>query len=414
MRPNRKSMFRNYFVPLVLWLLPVFVLSQESQSQYKFTLTGYVRADALFDSRQAVEAREGFLLFYPKHPVFDAEGNDIHAKASFNQYTMSSRLGVKVNGPDLLGAKALAMIEGDFTGASNVENNSLRLRHAYISLQWKTTRLLMGQYWHPLDVPEMIPTVLALNTGAPFHSFSRQPQVRVDQKLGNFNLVGVAASQRDYVNNGPDGNSSTYLRNSVVPNLHSQIQYKHNRIFGGIGIDYKQLVPRLVTEKNFKSNESVNCVSYILFGNATPGFLNIKVQYTVNHALNDHLMMGGFGVTGIDENTDRRTYAPLEWHATWLNISYTKSRWQPSVFFGYTVDKTEEGLINGPVYARNADIDYVYRISPMLTYSENKFNLCCEFEYTVAAYEGNEEDLILIKKKETGMVRVNLAAVYSF
>jgi hypothetical protein len=407
-------MVKNYMIPTILWLLPLLCLSQEPQNPYKFTLTGFVRADALFDSRQAVEAREGFLLFYPKQSVFDAEGNDINSKASFNQYTMSSRLGAKVNGPDLLGAKAFALIEGDFTGASNAENNSMRLRHAYISLQWKTTRLLLGQYWHPLDVPEMIPAVLALNTGAPFHSFSRQPQVRVDQKIGKLNVVGVASSQRDYVNNGPDGNSSVYLRNSAIPNLHAQMQYKHNWLFGGAGIDYKQLLPRLITEKNFISNESVNCLSYILFANAKPGFLNIKAQYTLNHALNDHLMMGGFGVSAIDQETDRRTYEPLEWHAAWINISYTKSNWQPSVFAGYTVDKTEEGLINGPVYARNADIDHVYRIAPMITYIEKKFSLCCELEYTVAAYEGNEEELVIVKKKETGMLRVNLAAVYSF
>lgn len=405
-------MFKLYFLPLLM-VLPLFGFSQEPTGNYKFTLSGFVRADALFDSRQATEAREGFLLFYPKKPLFDKEGNDINASPSFNQYTMSTRLTAKINGPDLFSAKALAVIEGDFTGASNAENNSLRLRHAYVSLQWKKTRLLMGQYWHPLDLPEMIPNVLGLNTGAPFHSFSRQPQIRIDHKIGSFNFVGVVASQRDYVNNGPAGNSTVYLRNSVIPNLHAQVHFsKTQTLFLGAGIDYKQLTPRLVTDSNYISHESVNCLSYIVFGNTKFNGISIKAQYTLNRALNDHLMMGGFGVTETDKITNRRGYKPLDYHAAWLNIAYTESNWQPSVFLGYTVDKTTEGIITGPVYARDPDINYVYRIAPMMTYVQQKFSFCCELEYTVAAYDF--DDSTKVPAKETGLLRVGAAVVYSF
>lgn len=384
------------------------------ENPYKITFSGYVRADALFDSRQAVEAREGFLLFYPKKPLYDNNGEDINDNPSFNQYAMCTRLTTKVTGPELFRAKTLAIIEGDFTGASNAENNSMRLRHAYFSLQWNKTRLLAGQYWHPMDVPEMIPNVLGLNTGAPFHSFSRQPQIRVDHKIGSFNFVGVVASQRDYVNNGPEGNSSVYLRNSILPNLHAQLQFKREGIFIGAALDYKLLTPRLVTDSNYVSNESVNCISYSLFGNYKISGFEIKAQYTMNRALNDHLMLGGFGVTEEDPATQRRQYAPMSWHSSWLNIAYTANKWQPSLFLGYTVDATEENLFSGPVYARNADIDYVYRISPMLTYVIQKFSFMCELEYTSVAYEYNTNELISIQERETRMIRVGLGAVYSF
>ena len=79
----------------------------------------------------------------------------------------------------------------------------------------------------------MIPSVLALNTGAPFHPFSRQPQIRIDAGKGKINTVFVIASQRDYVNTGPAGASSIYLRNSIVPNLHAQIQYIGKSVFAG-------------------------------------------------------------------------------------------------------------------------------------------------------------------------------------
>lgn len=388
--------------------------AQENTDPYKFSVTGFVRADAIFDSRQVIEAREGFLLFYPKKPVFDLTGKDINAKPTFNQYAMTTRLTAKATGPDVLGAKVLALIESDFTGASNAENNSLRLRHAYISLQWTKTRLLVGQYWHPLDLPEMIPNVLSLNTGAPFHSFSRQPQLRLDQKAGKLNFVAVAASQRDYVNNGPQGNSSVYLRNSVVPNLHGQVHFKNTYLFAGVAVDYKLLTPRISTDSLYVADESVNCFSTSGFISYSSGKLAIKAQYTRGQALNDHLMMGGFGVTHTDNQTNHREYSPLNYQAAWLNTSLTMNNWQPSLFLGYTKNNGSKETINGPVYARDADIDYIYRIAPMITYITGKFSLIVEVEYTVAAYGTNDEKHKVMNSSETGDLRLGLGVVYGF
>ena len=407
----------KHFYSLFL-LLSAFCLNsfaQDNQSPYKLTFIGFLRADAILDSRQAVEAREGFLLFYPKQPLLDPNGKDINAQPSFNQYAMCSRVGAKLTGFEVLGSKATAFIEGDFTGASNAENNSMRLRHAYLALQWTKSRLLVGQYWHPLDLPEMIPYVLALNTGAPFHSFSRQPQIRFEHILGKINLIAVASSQRDYVNNGPAGNSSAYLRNSVVPNLDFLVMYKTGKSIIGGGIDYKQLKPRLVTDSGYVSNEKVNCFSATAFYKTEINNLVIKTQYTLNRGLNDHLMMGGYGVTGIDQLNDQRSYAPLTYHAVWLNVAYNRYAWQPSFFAGYTIDKTDdENLIPNLIYARDPEIEYVYRLSPMVTYVRDKFNFCCELEYTVAARNDSAKRPFAEKSKETGMLRINLAAVYFF
>ena len=407
-------MIKSLLLFTVILLMSVLANAQNEASQYKFTFAGFVRTDALFDTRQAVEAREGYLLFYPKKPVFEKDGKDINAAPAYNQYAMISRVSVKVNGPDLFGAKAFAFVESDFTGASNAENNSLRLRHAYISMQWSKTRLLIGQYWHPMDIPEMIPNVFGLNTGAPFHSFSRQPQVRIDRKAGNFNMVLVAASQRDYINKGPAGNSYEYLKNSVVPNLHYQIQYQTAKLFSGVAIDYKRLKPRLVTDSNYVSNESVNCLSYSGFFKVNMSKFCLKAQYVLNRALNDHLMMGGFGVTSTDSVTDRREYKPLTYHSLWFNSSYTAGNWQPSIFMGLTSRVTEADEFKGPVYARDPEIDYVYRIAPMLTFTRNKFNFMCELEFTVAAWGVDTNQLILRDKKETGILRAGIGAVYNF
>lgn len=390
------------------------LFSQNNPNPYKFTFSGFVRADAIFDSRQVVEAREGFLLFYPKKPITDPNGKDINANPTFNQYAMTTRLTAKATGPDVLGAKVFALIESDFTGASNSENNSLRLRHAYISLQWKKTRILIGQYWHPLDLPEMIPNVLSLNTGAPFHSFSRQPQIRIEHKYGKFNMIAVAASQRDYMNNGPIGNNSIYTRNSPVPNLHGQLQYKNTRLLAGLAFDYKLLTPRISTDSLYVADEHMNCLSYSGFISYTSEKLSFKTQYTFGQALNDHLMMGGFGVSNTDIFTNRREYSPMNYHAVWMNTSMLLGSWQPSLFLGYTKNGGSVRQITGPVYARDADIDYVYRIAPMITYVTGKLSLIAEAEYTSAAYGINDEYYRVHNSSETVNFRVGLGVVYSF
>lgn len=221
--PKIQGMLKNYSIFILLFFISAFSLLAQTQGndvtpeKPKLTLSGFIKADAIFDTRQIVEAREGFLLLYPKNHLYDANGEDLNERGSFSQYAMTSRLSLKISGPDIFGAKASAFIESDFTGASNAENNSLRLRHAYFKLTWSSVSLLAGQYWHPLDIPEMSPAVLSLNTGAPFRSFSRQPQVRVDFRHGKLNLVLAATSQRDYMNNGPDGQTYAYLRNSMIP-----------------------------------------------------------------------------------------------------------------------------------------------------------------------------------------------------
>lgn len=413
-RKKMRAFYRNITSLFLLLISILPAKAQENKSLYKLSVTGFVRADAIFDSRQVVEAREGFLLFYPKKPLFDPNGEDVNAQPTFNQYAMTTRLTAKATGPDVLGAGIQAVIEGDFTGASNAENNSFRLRHAYISMQWKKTRMIAGQYWHPLDLPEMIPNVLSLNTGAPFHSFSRQPQVRIDYKTGNLNLVAVAASQRDYVNNGPTGSSSVYMRNSVLPNLHAQLHFKKDGLFAGAGFDYKILTPRLVTDSLYAADESLNCLSYTGFIAYTAGKISLKAQYTRGQALNDHLMMGGFGVSEIDPQTARRGYTPLTYDAGWLNAAYNSGKWQPSLFLGYTKNLGALKAITGPVYARDADIDYVYRIAPMVTFVTGKFSFVAEVEYTVAAYGNNDSMMRVTESEETGNIRIGLGAVYSF
>jgi hypothetical protein len=382
----------------------------------KATLTwsGFVKAEAMYDTRQVVEAREGYLLLYPKNVSLDKYGEDINAQGSFNQYAMTARLGTKATGPDIFGANALAAIEGDFTGASNSENNSFRLRHAYMKLKWSHACIMAGQYWHPLNIPEMLPNVLSLNLGAPFHPLSRQPQIRVDVSKGKINAVFAITSQRDYMNNGPSGTSSLYLRNSTIPNLHTQIQFITENVFAGVGFDYKHIHPRLVTDSLYATNVAVNCFSYTAFIMAKTKPLELKMQWVYGQGLNDHLLLGGYGITHIDPLTNQHEYAPLTYISGWLTLRTTGKTWQGSLFAGYTKGLGANDVITGAVYARDADIANIYRVAPMLSYINGKLLLATEIEFTTAAYGKPDAKYNVYDASPVTNTRISLSAGYFF
>ncbi len=405
------------FVFLLFSLNQVF--SQESKpvstsEKPSLTWSGFVKAEGMYDTRQVVEAREGYLLLYPKKVSFDKNGKDINAQGSFNQYAMMARLAMKATGPDVLGAKVLALIEGDFTGASNSENNSFRLRHAYLRLKWTHTAITAGQYWHPITIPEMIPNVLALNTGAPFHPFSRQPQIRIDYSRGKFNTVFAVLSQRDYMNNGPSGASSVYLRNSAIPNLHAQVHYITGNLFAGAGIDYKHIHPRLVTDSLYATDAAVNCLSYTAFATAKMKPLVIRMQWIYGQGLNDHLVMGGYGVSKTDVLTNLHEYIPLNYLTGWINFQTTGKTWQGSFFAGYTKGFGAKESISGAVYARDADIEYVYRLAPMISYINGKLTLAAECEFTTAAYGKTDEHFKVYDSTPVTNTRLSFSVGYYF
>lgn len=375
---------------------------------------GFVRADAIFDTRQIVEAREGYLLLYPKNRSNDKSGEDLNAHGSFNQYAMTARIRSRLTGPMILGSSTTAIIEGDFTGASNSENNSFRLRHAYFKMKWEHVSVLAGQFWHPLDVPEMLPDVIALNTGAPFHSYSRQPQLRIDYSVKASNLVFAISSQRDYVNTGPQGSSSIYLRNSMIPNVHFQYQWRSEKLLAGAGFDYKQLTPRLVSDSGYKVTEHINSCAGIVFMKLSLSNVVVKAQAILGQNLNDHLMMGGYAVSSINPLNDHRTYTNLNYLSGWLGLSTKGKKVQGSIFAGYTKSLGSSDKVAGPVYARDPDIEYLFRVSPMLTWLAGNMAFNFETEWTVAAYGKADEYYKISQTEAFSDVRFSMVATYNF
>jgi hypothetical protein len=379
------------------------------------SIHGFAKADVAWDSRQVVEAREGFLVFYPQKPKYDAQGEDINATPGFNSWAMTSRVNIKATGPKVLGATAMAFVEGDFTGPSNTENNAFRLRHAYVSLVWEKWAVLAGQYWNPMDVPEMLPKVLALNTGAPFRSFTRSPMVKAEYKFGSSKIIAAIYTQRDYQSSGPSGASANYLRTSGLPNFHLQYQFNKGSVIMGIGADYKMIRPRMTSDSLVIDDNKVSSFSALAYIGYSKGKFGIKGQALYGQNLSDHLMLGGYAVSSIDPATDAREYVNLNNLSSWIDCNY---RITPAVnlglFAGYSQNLGTEKDVVGAFYGRGDDIASLYRLSPRVEWIYGPVQFIAEVEYTAAAFGKPDNRYKFDQTETTNNLRVQTALVYNF
>jgi hypothetical protein len=369
---------------------------------------GFVKFDAFFDSRQTVTAREGHFLLYPAGESMDADGNDVNASPNLNMLAIQTRLTTSITGPDAFGAKTSGTVEGAFFGHSNADINGFRLRHAFVNLAWENTTLTFGQTWHPMFVTACFPGVVSFNTGVPFQPFSRNPQIRLTQKMGNASLILAAMSQRDFASQG----GSDVLRNAVVPNMHAQVQFASDGNVFGAGVDYKAIRPELVTAAGYETSEKASGMSFIGYGKLGLGESTVKVYGVYGQNLYDMLAIGGYATTEKDATTGVATYTPLNVMSVWGEFS-TGKEWEKGIFFGYskTMGAGKDIIAEN---ARGGNIDNIMRVSPRLQWNSGKTRISTELEYTSAAYGTIEADGKVTDAKAVSNIRFLFAVFYFF
>ena len=388
-------------------------LKKQEEPPVTFRISGFVKSDYWFDSRSVVSAREGLFLLYPEREVLDPNFDDLNGSPSFNFSAITSRIRGTITGPEAFKARTSGIIEADFSGVSNVDINGFRLRHAVMKLQWPSMELMLGQWWHPLFGEEVIPNVISLNTGAPFQPFIRNPQLTMSFMTGDVQTIVSAIAQRDYSNDGPQGVSPQYIRNSLMPNLHLQIIYKEQLNTMGFAFDYKRLQPRTITDQFYKTSESFWTYAVMGFLRHQSRGWDIKAKGIFGQNLSEHLMMGGYAESSIDPVTGEVTYTPLGNLMTWANIVYGENR-QVGLFFGYSKNYGALDPIVGNYYGRGHDIDYLYRIAPSFSIISGKVQFSSEIEYTVAAY-GTPDNMGIVRNAQpVGNLRVLLTGLYFF
>lgn len=414
-------MKRIGFIMGMVFFLGQSVRAQENPQKWGIHFSGFVTAEAFYDTRQAVASRDADVYLYPAPVVLDERGADINERGSLNMLSVFSRLNGTVKGPDVLGAKATAGLEFDFAGTSNASVSLLRLRKAFVQLKWERSALLVGKYWHPMFTTSCFPAVSSWGAAVPLSVLSRNPQIRFTHQFTN-QLKGMVAAvgQRDFASPGPDGARSDYLRNAGIPEMNGQLEYVHNGLTLGAVAGYKTLVPRLVTAANIKADERLGSWHSSAYLKVDLPVLSMKFQGIYGQNLYNFVMPGGYAVSAVKAD-DQREYTNLVVASYWTEWITKGERLRYALFAGYTknngaVDdlaRNEAGDFVG-VYGRATNIDHIYRVSPRMIVDLGKIDVMGEVMYTVAAYGDLQADGTVSGAEEVPNTRIQLHVKYSF
>lgn len=409
---------------LLAGILATMGMSVGAQTQEtKVKLSGFVRADYYANSRATEEGMDGFFLNYPKRIDADEFGNDRNSGNYANAWFFYTRLAVDATGPNLWGAKTSARVEADFRGDGNTVG-LLRLRHAFVNLQWAKSALLIGQTWHPL-FGDIAPDLLNLNLGAPFQPFSRAPQIRYRYKPGKLQLSAHVLWQNFFTSTGPKSNlqtetgsakSTTYFKDAVLPEFYLGADYISSKLTVGAGVDIFTMVPRKTasnSSRTTKVNEKLTTLSPVVHAKYKDGSFYIAAKSFLGSNLTQTNTLGGMGVTYTDPTTLERTYTPLRTSASWINIGFGKI-WRPSFFAGYIKQLGATKEVTS-VYGSGIDTDQLATVTVELTYNYANIKLGAELNWSRAWY-GTEFDKKQVATHHVSAdnLRFVVAAVYNF
>ncbi len=394
-------------------------LSAQNSPAVGVKLSGYVRTDVIYDTRQSSAAnglREGHFYLFPDNVSYDADSVDINAHPSFHILSIQTRLRADITGPDAFGAKTSGAIEAEFFGTSEADVNGFRLRHAITKLDWEKATLLIGQTWHPIFPTECFPGTISFNTGAPFTPFSRNPQIKFTYRPGKISVSLTAYSERDFTGTGPDGSSNKYVKNSGLPGLNAQVKIPVTANgFLIVGADSKIIRPELKTSANYENPNTLTSISrFATFHLKTkPVSLTMMASHIENAT--DLVMLGGYGVAEIlDPVTGVRTFSNLQTTSGWLDIYTNGKQFQAGLFAGFSKNFGSKKELTGPIFGRATNIDYLARISPRLMFTREKLTIAAECETTIAGYGTTDSFGKVSNVNPVTNFRVLLAAIYKF
>ncbi|MCQ2976060.1 MAG: hypothetical protein MJ211_14760 [Bacteroidales bacterium] len=362
------------------------------ESGWSYKIQGFIDPQVHYDTREIVSGREEQMLFYPAPKNLDADGNDLNAKGSLNMLTITARIGMKINAPDMLGAKVFGYIEGDYTGSTNDGINMLRLRHAYVDMKWDKDELLVGQYWHPMVAHEVMPGTRPLNMGVPFHPYSRYVQTKYTRYFNKIELNAIAAFQLDNKAVGPNGASTEYLRNSCLPELNAQLVYRGDNVYLGAMYNYVLIQPRTFTTDNLgakhKTDTKIGSSAFSIFGKILSENLDFRFQAIYGDNFYEQCLIGGYIETPKFNSSDY-SYKNFGTTTIWADFSKRTGVCRPGIFVGFGKNNSfgDDFDNSEMIYGRGIDINNLYRIQPRIGFYPTKaLNFFVEYELTTVDY----------------------------
>ncbi len=411
--------------------------SQEGEVGIKWG--GYVKVDMFNDSRAVVAVRDDMYMFYPaeRKQVTQAPGGtinqpcgilssnpeaclvyiygnkeDLNAVKQTSITAVQSRITGTITGPTAFGAKTGGMIEIDFFGTANNLTWMTRLRHAYATLDWGSSKVLLGLYWHPLFVLGYHPDTIQFSPISPIHPFARVPQIKYSLDLGSGLNLHIAGIYRAYHGDfGPSQNSVTtsdgtpsynnrFKRWADKPDIDLQLEYKSDFFSGGVTLEMNELRPydnivsydgtttatQLGNNKNKVNGLTWQIFAKVIFDKDNNG--QVRLNYTKSQNNANLIILGGYaekgsflldnltalGVSAADASFirafTRKEYTPINITSYWIQPIWGKDI-EYSIILGKSINNGAKDDVKS-FYARGSNIKTVTSVIPQIKFKSGK------------------------------------------
>lgn len=358
-----------------LWTLLIAALLLPSLSVAQTVdIGGFVKSSYYYDTRQIVGAREGDFVLYPT-PDEDTDGDmvvdDGNDTGNLLFFPFFSRLSFAIGDvPDVAGAEMTGYFETDFYGKGNADLNSLRIRRAFVKMDWGTHEAVFGMDWSPTFI-EAWPRVTATEAGVPYQSFSRNPQARFTFKPEGYKVAVVAMQQRDAF---AEISGIKTQQQAELPTLMLFAEIDRPELRLGFGVWNKWIRPTLL-------DDTFTSLAYQGFLQWQPQGYALRAKVTYGESLADQLMTGGYII-----GDDGEAYG-LQTLATWGEFETTGPGFNVGIFGGY-FSNLGAGETVTPVatFTRGDNIESGTRFSPRATYTQGKVKFALEFQIDTATY----------------------------
>jgi hypothetical protein len=406
----RKSKLTSLLVLLAVMFGVTNLANAQDEKKPTIELYGFIRVDAYMDTYKGQDLGHDIFYLLPQYAkVGDIEINNT---PSANISAIASRLGARINGPDVFNAKLTALMEFDFAGNLRTDPTMFRIRQAYSQLTWEKSSLLMGQAWHPFFGGTNMPVVAGLNTGAPFHAFNRSPLIRYNQKIGGLTLSLSAVSEMQYSTKSVDdyiiqkypfivrNTPNQAKRNGILPEMVVTADWViDGKLFAGAGAQYKIIKPRMLLENAngdfFKADETLSSTGFVGYLRYKGSKMNIMGKGFYGQNMSHLVMPGGYGIASYDVATGKETYTNYTNYTVLLSAVYG-TEFQVGLFAAYGQNLgTDKKLYDKSNYGNGNDkntfglfetVQDMMRVAPHIAYNKGKLRFVAEFETTIANY----------------------------
>ncbi len=407
-----------------------FVSAQDSNA-VSVRLYGFVRNYLTYDSRKTYTVTGGEYNMMPYDEKWNEDHTeDLNAVPQMQLQALTSRFGLDVTGPRLLGMRSGAKLEGDFGGFGS-NNTVLRLRLAYLRMYDGNREFIVGQDWHPMSGGVM-PDVLGMASGAPFRPHSRTPQVRVTNYYKSVGYTAALLWQLQYMNNGPKSASDPtsmasvdFAHHALWPEAFIGANFRQGPFYVQLGADAQVLKPRthaLVGGVTRKVDERVLSISPTLYAQYVEGPWSVKLR-TLLASNTSHLnQLVGYAVTGVNADGSWE-YRPMQASVSYLNIAYGRTV-KANLFLGYMKnfgvgeELYDFGGGDYHIYMKGGEefthLGSIYRVAPSVSYNLKAFNVGLEYEWTAATYGDIKKDASVDPKRQVVNHRICALVKYNF